>query len=74
MQGDTRVQRLERGRPAGAWRPYGWRGDPPASILSTRPAEIERWQWLLRGKLFELFTCPALIVYMLVHNRGGPVD
>jgi hypothetical protein len=68
------VQRLERGRPAGAWRPYGWRGDPPASIFSTRPDEIEPWHWLLSGKLFELLTCLTLIVYTRAKGpRSGKV-
>jgi hypothetical protein len=61
MQGDTRVQRLEKGRPAGAWRPYGWRDDPPAPTLYTRPDKIDPRQWLLRRRLFELFTCPPSV-------------
>jgi hypothetical protein len=63
---------LEKGRPAGAWRPYGWRDDPPAPILSTRPDKIDPRQWLLRGKLFELFTCPPSL--FIVHRVAGRKD
>jgi hypothetical protein len=71
MQGDARVQRLEKGRPAGAWRPYGWRDDPPAPILSTRPDKIDPRQWLLRRKLFELFTCPPSLFAPPRKGRAG---